>query len=138
MLGYMTDVDLVRRMCTLIEGGVPINSAAAAVGYTKSRISMIMAVGQDDAMNNNDSVFCKCYLMILDARGKAVKELVGKIKEAGETDWKANTYLLERMDPDNFGPASINPKGDGDGGITVVNDMKIPELAAEPKMIGGE
>lgn len=123
------DERLVSMMCGMVEGGVPVYSAGNAVGFTKRMVDDMMRIGMDDAYAGKDTVFSRCYAMIIKAKGKAITELVGKIKEAGEKDWKANSYLLERLEPSVFSQSALSEKGsEDDGGITVIADVPNPEL----------
>ncbi len=70
--------------------------------------------------------FCK---RIKEAKAKRTKKLLGNIETAGEKQWQASAWILERTDFDNFGNKSkLEVKADVKS--TVVSDADLEKIIA--------
>jgi hypothetical protein len=86
-------------ICNDIKAGVPIDHAAIAHGITRATFYNWYNKGEDAKSGK----FKKFYDKVEEAKSVAITLRARRIYKAGETNWQADAWWLERVDPNNFG-----------------------------------
>ena len=86
-------------ICNDIKAGVPIDHAAVAHGITRATFYNWYNKGEDAKSGK----FKKFYDKVEEAKSVAITLRARRIYKAGETNWQADAWWLERVDPENFG-----------------------------------
>lgn len=86
-------------ICNDIKAGVPIDHAAIAHGITRATFYNWYNKGEDAKSGK----FKKFYDKVEEAKSVAITLRARRIYKAGEDNWQADAWWLERVDPDNFG-----------------------------------
>ena len=86
-------------ICNAIKAGVPIDHAAVAQGITRATFYNWYNKGEDAKSGK----FKKFYDKVEEAKSVAITLRARRIYKAGEDNWQADAWWLERVDPDNFG-----------------------------------
>ena len=94
----LTD-QLCDEICNDIKAGVPIAHASVAHGIDRSTFYNWYNQGKEAKTGNKR----KFYLKVEEAKSVAMTLRARRIYKAGETNWQADAWWLERVDPDNFG-----------------------------------
>ena len=94
----LTD-QLCDEICNDIKAGVPIAHAAIAHGITRATFYNWYNKGEDAKSGK----FKKFYDKVEEAKSVAITLRARRIYKAGEDNWQADAWWLERVDPDNFG-----------------------------------
>jgi hypothetical protein len=81
-----------------IESGQTIVAAAALSGIGQSTVFNWLAT----ARNAREGEYREFMDAFTRARGKAEAKMVKEIRKAGQQDWRAISWLLERMFPERF------------------------------------
>src|SRR5687767_176753 len=89
------DVTRQREVCAMLACGCSLRAAASYVGCAPSTISRTA---------KHDLVFAN---FIRRAYMRRELKLLEKIRNAGETQWRASAWLLERFYPDRYGPLRL-------------------------------
>ena len=96
-------------ICNDIKAGVPIDHAAVAHGITRATFYNWYNKGEDAKTGK----FKKFYDKVEEAKSVAITLRARRIYKAGEDNWQADAWWLERVDPDNFGRKdNLNIKAD--------------------------
>jgi len=90
---------LCDEICNDIKAGVPINHAAIAHGITRTTFYDWYNKGEQAKSGK----FRKFYDKVEEAKSIAITLRARRIYKAGEDNWQADAWWLERVDPDNFG-----------------------------------
>ena len=90
---------LCDEICNDIKAGVPIKHASIAHGISESTFYNWFDKGRDAKSGK----FRKFYDKIQEAKSVAITLRARRIYKAGEDNWQADAWWLERVDPDNFG-----------------------------------
>jgi len=103
---------LCEEICNDIKAGVPIIHAAIAHGISQTTFYDWYNQGKE-AKSGAKRNF---YLKVEEAKSVAITLRARRIYKAGETNWQADAWWLERVDPENFGrkekvEAKIEHKG---------------------------
>lgn len=96
-------VQLQKSLCRLLRDGIPTKTAAEACGVTARTITSWLSQAEEVEA---DAQLVEFASAVSRARAEARTTLVGRIIEAGKTDWRANAYLLARLSPEEFGVAA--------------------------------
>ena len=94
----LTD-ELCKEICNDIKAGVPIKHAAISHGITERTFYNWFDRGKEAKSGK----FKKFYDEIKEAKSVAITLRARRIYKAGESNWQADAWWLERVDPDNFG-----------------------------------
>ena len=94
----LTD-ELCDEICKDITQGVPIKHAAIAHGISESTFYNWM----DKGKKAKSGKFCKFFNKVNEAKSQAIKLRAKRICKAGKSNWQADAWWLERVDPENFG-----------------------------------
>src|SRR5687768_6648382 len=89
------DVTKQREVCAMLACGCSLRAAASYVGCAASTISRTA---------RHDLVFAN---FIRRAYMRRELKLLEKIRNAGETQWRASAWLLERLYPHRYGPQRL-------------------------------
>jgi len=91
---YPSEVDRANFIKT-VEAGLPVETAAAAVGWTKSELASLRA--GDKEINRQISKHA----------ARAEIKLFTKMMESGQADWRCVQSALERMHPEKYARPEI-------------------------------
>lgn len=86
-------------ICNDIKEGVPIAHAAIAHGITRFTFYNWYNKGKDAKSGK----FKKFYDKVEEAKSVAITLRARRIYKAGQANWQADAWWLERVDPENFG-----------------------------------
>ena len=122
----LTD-QLCDEICNDIKAGVPIKHASISHGISESTFYNWFDKGRDAKSGK----FKKFYDKIQEAKSVAITLRARRIYKAGENNWQADAWWLERVDPDNFGrkdthQVDMNAKVQSD--LLVKLERPLPEL----------
>ena len=107
--------DRVDLLCERIGTGVPLKYAAALAGISENSVYNWL---KDEAKHGEASKYAGFTARINAAKAEAVHENLEKIRKAGERDWRAGAWILERRHPEDFAPIQRVSGTDG-GPISV-------------------
>ena len=86
-------------ICNDIKAGVPIDHAAIAHGITRATFYNWYRKGEEAKSGK----FRQFHDKVEEAKSVAITLRARRIYKAGEDNWQADAWWLERVDPDNFG-----------------------------------
>lgn len=86
-------------ICNDIKAGVPIVHAAISHGITHTTFYDWYNKGK----NAKSGKFKQFHDKVEEAKSVAITLRARRIYKAGEDNWQADAWWLERVDPDNFG-----------------------------------
>ena len=89
---------LCDEICNDIKAGVPIKHASISHGITERTFYNWFEKGKEAKSGK----FRQFYDKIQEAKSVAITLRARRIYKAGETNWQADAWWLERVDPDNF------------------------------------
>lgn len=95
----LTD-ELCDNICNEIKAGVPIAHASVAHGISKSTFYSWYNKGKESTRKSKFKTF---YEKVEEAKSIAITLRARRIYKAGEGNWQADAWWLERVDPENFG-----------------------------------
>lgn len=82
-----------------VSAGMPYRFAAAAAGVTERALHLWLAAGRKGSGEAN----VQLLHALKEAQAKAVASRLRELTAAGEKQWQAHAWWLERMYPDEFG-----------------------------------
>lgn len=95
------------RLLEAIRKGAPYATAClyAGIHYATMRRWLVAAEseGPEGVSKRELRAFREFREALLAAEGEAAMALLGDVRKAGEKDWKASAWLLQRRYPDEFG-----------------------------------
>lgn len=94
----LTD-ELCDKICKDITEGVPIKHASIAHGITDTTFYNWMDKGE----KSKSGKFRRFYDRVHEAKSEAIRLRAKRICKAGKSNWQADAWWLERVDPENFG-----------------------------------
>lgn len=98
----------VKELCELIKSGLPVESSVALAGIHPFEFSAWMTWGRDPGGRPEFHDFA---LKVDKARASRVQTYIQSIWSASDGDWKAASWLLERLEPALFarktGPMAV-------------------------------
>ena len=97
-MAKLTD-QLCDEICKDIKEGVPIIHAAIAHGISQSTFYNWYNKGKDAKSGK----FKQFYEKVEEAKSVAITLRARRIYKAGQANWQADAWWLERVDPENFG-----------------------------------
>lgn len=95
----LTD-ELCEEICNDIKAGVPIVHSARAHGITDATFYNWYNKGKEATRKNK---FRDFYDNVEEAKSVAITLRARRIYKAGQANWQADAWWLERVDPENFG-----------------------------------
>jgi len=125
----LTD-QLCDEICNDIKAGVPIKHASISHGISESTFYNWFDKGRDAKSGK----FKKFYDKIQEAKSVAITLRARRIYKAGEDNWQADAWWLERVDPTNFGRKDrheVDMKAQVQSDILVKLERPLPELKKE-------
>ena len=90
---------LCDEICNDIKAGVPIDHASIAHGITRTTFYDWYNKGK----TARSGKFRQFHDKVEEAKSVAITLRARRIYKAGETNWQADAWWLERVDPQNFG-----------------------------------
>jgi hypothetical protein len=96
---------LAKKLCTILSEGNTIETACGVCGITDRTFHNWMTRGEEE----QKGPFFQFFHSATRARAKAKAKLVKVIIKAADRDWKAASFLLERMHPAEFGRTGERP-----------------------------
>ena len=118
-------------MRELISAGMPPRQACESVGLPRSKFASVMREGEEDSEMGINTPASKFYQAVSEGRARFAKKAIDGIVGAGERDWKALAYLLERSSPTDY-RADVQESDDSQR-VTLINDV-VPN-DDEPKEV---
>lgn len=88
--------------------GAYLAHAAAALRLRRETVSEWLRRGEGDARNDDDTPFARLHLDLEAAKARAAMVAQRRILEAGDRDWRAGAWYLERVHPEHYGPPREN------------------------------
>ena len=122
----LTD-QLCDEICNDIKAGVPIKHASISHGISESTFYNWFDKGREAKSGK----FRKFYDKIQEAKSVAITLRARRIYKAGETNWQADAWWLERVDPTNFGRKDrheVDMKAQVQSDLLVKLERPLPEL----------
>lgn len=99
MLTPETMADIVR----MLEVGAYLTHAAAAVGIDRRTVYRWLEQGAADRAARRDTIEVQFADAVARSRAKGCVAMVEVINRAGDRDWRAAAWMLERTEPGLFG-----------------------------------
>lgn len=137
--GEVREVPLPQRIVDLVAAGNYLESAAGAVGVGNATVQRWLAIGAEwddvelEEVPPDRRIYREFRDAIANAREEARARFVRRIEKAGEKDWKALAWLLERTDPGRFSRIErLRVGGDRDAApVRFEYETKDPDFVRE-------
>ena len=121
--------DLIETICTEIKRGVPYKYASRIAGVSEQTVYHWRKKGEAEP-EDSDSLYRKLYDEFERAKALAVAYRVESIRKAGEVNWTASAWWLERVAHEDFGRKSVI-----DANVNAnVEDKTLAELFDKEKL----
>lgn len=121
--------DLIETICTEIKRGVPYKYASRIAGVSEQTVYHWRKKGESEP-EDSDSLYRKLYDEFERAKALAVAYRVESIRKAGEVNWTASAWWLERVAHEDFGRKSVI-----DANVNAnVEDKTLAELFDKEKL----
>lgn len=91
--------EITQQICTLISQGIPNKTAAQTCGICESTFYSWLQRGQEVKSGK----YLEFLESIKKAEAQSIADSVQRIKKAGEKQWTALAWLLERRHPNEWG-----------------------------------
>ena len=121
---------LCDEICNDIKAGVPIKHASISHGITERTFYNWFERGKEAKSGK----FRQFYDKIQEAKSVAITLRARRIYKAGETNWQADAWWLERVAPKEFGRKDrheVDMKATVQSDILVKLERPLPELKKE-------
>lgn len=104
----MTNIseELIETICTEIKRGVPYKYASRIAGVSEQTVYNWRKKGEAEP-EDSDSLYRRLYDEFERAKALAVAYRVESIRKAGEINWTASAWWLERVAHEDFGRKSV-------------------------------
>ena len=99
------DEQAIENVVKVIQAGNHRCTAAAAIGI--SAVSFCNWMRKGRLQNSNNPLYRKFFLAVKKAEGEAVQRNIEKILAAGDKNWQALAWWLERKYPELWGSLSL-------------------------------
>lgn len=116
---------LLARIAHAVSIGVPLEDAAEYAGIPRSTFFDWLAKGRSD---KSHSLYRQLADAVDQGRAQFKVNALERIQKAGETEWTADAWLLERTDPANFGRRT---RVDGNVTVQAVPFVDMSKLTIE-------
>lgn len=120
------------RIVQVVRGGGYLKTAAQFAGVHRETIRRWRKKGETDLQRSNESPYAAFARALARAEAQAEATRVRRILAAGENDWRANAWFLERRYPQRWGAhPKVNSAVEADAQIprSLVLDPRVAELA---------
>lgn len=118
-------------ICQLIRAGNYIRTAAAQAGLTETTIYAWSRRGQADIdAGNENSPHAQFHLALMRAEAQSEALRVVRIQRAGEQDWRADAWFLERRFPERWAARPTLTLA-GEVGLTVDAELVVDPRALD-------
>jgi hypothetical protein len=94
--------EVADRLALMLRSGVPLSTAAATLNLSRATLYRWLA--------REEPLYVAFQEQISDARAKGELALVAAVIRQSETRWQSAAWLLERLDPEQFGPPGDRPR----------------------------
>ena len=118
--------ELINKMSSDIEEGLPINYTCDLYGITRMSHSNWMKQGEEDYENEIETLHAQYFYTIKKAQATYVKNAGREIRK-GEAGWQGKAWWLERTRQDFMPKQAIEANTD-DGKVTVVLGGKVKDV----------
>lgn len=121
--------EVIETICTEIKRGVPYKYASRIAGVSEDTVYRWRKQGESEP-EDSDSLYRLLYDEFERAKALAVAYRVESIRKAGEMNWTASAWWLERVAHEDFGRKSVidaNVKAD-------VESSNLSELFDKDKL----
>ena len=95
--------DILEKIYEAIEMGLTKTLAASYAGVSRDSMRAWRLKGEQDIENDIDSPFAEFVHRMEMARARRAAKWLKNISLAGQNQWQANAWLLERTERDSFG-----------------------------------
>lgn len=115
--------DLQAMLLSGIEEGLPLKQAAMLAGICYETLNRWRKKGESESAPPEFRHFCQALQR---SEAVAMQRLVSQVSKAGNTDWRAAAWILERRHPDEFGKAEkIEHTGKGGNSLITPIDCEV-------------
>ena len=137
--GELREIPVVDRIAEYVSAGVPLEAAAAACRIGRRTVQTWIRVGEEwdeaepEEIPEDRRPFAAFAAAVADARLAVEPRHLRAIERAGERDWKARAWILERTRPSQYGRVDrLRVGGDADAGpVRIVHEETDPDFIGE-------
>ena len=115
---------IIKESETLIRNGNYAVTVCNYLGIDESTWYRWLKYGEDGVNENKNNIYCKFYKSIKRAESVAEIKNLNTILQAGNEDWKACAWYLERKHFDRWGRKEIREITGKDGESVKIEDVK--------------
>lgn len=90
-------------LLTALESGMPPEHAAGYAGVDPAELWSWVQKGEDQKRRGVRGLFRAFLIEFEDSRARGMARHHRNVAQAGEQDWHASAWILERVDPKNYG-----------------------------------
>ncbi len=102
--------ELEAKLLSAIEGGLPLKQSAMLAGVCYETLNRWRKRGEIEGAPPEFRHFCQALQR---SEAIAMQRLVSQVSKAGNTDWRAAAWILERRHPNEFGKIErVESRGD--------------------------
>ena len=112
-----------------LEQGCTVKAASAAAGVPKASVYRWLEKGKNP---RSEKVFRDFRDAVMRAREKAAAALVVRVQEGASRDWRAATWLLARLDAENFGEPGSRMSAEQEARMA---EAKVRRAEAEARLV---
>lgn len=95
----LTD-ELQKKFCDAVRSGLPLRYASGLCGISEATSMYWRRIGSEE---DRDDKYSRFFNAVQDAKAAFIKTHVANITKHSMDDWRASSFLLERMAPKEFG-----------------------------------
>ena len=131
--------EMAAAICESVSNGVPITIASMTQGVSYATVTRWQQAGRTaldtleagEPITEKEQQFADFVVSLQQARGIALEERVAQIAVAGQDDWRASAWYLERQIPQEFGQISRHEVTGRDGGPIELSQAEIMKQASQ-------
>lgn len=98
---------VIKDVCCCISDGLKYEDACLVAGISVSSFCEWRVKGEKQP----DTIYGELLDSVKKAQAKRKQRLLKKIEAAGDEQWQANAWILERGHPDEFGKTKVEHEG---------------------------
>jgi len=120
------DEDMIKELCRYLREGTTIKTAATLAGVSESGYHRWQKRGREEiervaesprrSVRKSERIYVDFVKCTTRARRKAIRKRVENVRNAGEEDWRAAAWMLERMDSESWTKKQRHEVSGPDGG----------------------